>query len=131
MSDLSDPPLPSLTVTLRRTLGFIAASGGVATAAAAWLGGGRAALSVAAGVVAASVNLVVLAWIVRSMLEARRLGWVLVATLKMGALFVGVGFLLQRDVVGALPFLVGFGSLVAGITLAELTQRQTPTHPAL
>lgn len=121
---MSDETLPTLDATLRRALGFVAASGAVFAVGAGALGSASTVLSVVVGVLVAASNLVVLAWVVRSMLEAKSKGWTLVALFKMVGLFVGVGFLLRRDVVGALPFLVGFGSLVVGIVLAQVTQPQ-------
>ena len=118
---MSEAPLPTLDATLRRAIGFVGACGAILVVGAGIVGSLSTVVSVLVGVATAALNLIVLAWLVRSMLEAKTKGWMAVAVLKMAGLFVGVGFLLRRDVVGALPFLVGFGSLVVGIVLAQVT----------
>ena len=116
----------ALDDAIRRALRFVGASGAGLAVLGAMIWGVRGALSVGVGSVVAVLNLIVLAWVGRALVDNRSRGWLVIALLKMGALFGGVGWLFHRDVVGALPFVVGYASLMVGIFLAQIT---TPPPP--
>lgn len=120
------PSALALDDAIRRALRFVGASGAGLSVLGAMIWGVRGALSVGVGSVVAVLNLIVLAWVGRALVDNRSRGWLVIALLKMGALFGGVGWLFHRDVVGALPFVVGYASLMVGIFLAQIT---TPPPP--
>jgi hypothetical protein len=124
---------------LRATLASVAACGAVLTLAALAVFGGRPAVSVGAGAALAAANLWTLARIVTALLPseaeatatataataARRDGggrgaWIVVALLKMGALFGAVGLVVRYSLVSPIPMLVGFASLPLGIAIGSL-----------
>ena len=117
-------PEPLIDASLRRGMTAMALVGGVLGAVGAGVWGVKTGVSIAIGTLVAIANLLVLARVIRALLVDRSGGWLFVGFAKMGALFAGVGWLFHANVVGALPFVVGYASLPLGLVLA-----QTPLPP--
>ncbi|WP_394825070.1 hypothetical protein [Pendulispora albinea] len=110
------PRIPSLIPVL--------ATGALMTAGAGLFLGAHAALSTAAGVALAVLDLYVLTRMVSAMvgIDPARQGarWAPVVLLKFLLLFTGVILLLSRKIFLPLPFLTGIGALPLGIVLGTL-----------
>ena len=115
---------PLIDASLRRGITAMALVGGVLGVPAALVWNAKTGVSIAIGTLVAILNLLVLARVIRALLVDRSGAWLGVGFLKMGALFAGVGWLFHANVVGALPFVVGYASLPIGLVLA-----QTPLPP--
>jgi hypothetical protein len=87
------------------------------------LGGGRAGVSAALGGGLATLNLWVLAQIVRGVVGGKGPIWGVLGFLKLGALLVAVWLLLALPFVQTLPFVLGLCALPLGITAASLVPR--------
>ena len=116
----SPEPGPLLDATLKRALAWVAIAGGCLMLAGGGFFGGKTALSVVAGAVTAIVNLLAFAFIARALLGSKASGgYTVLALLKMGALLGGLFWLFRSGFVSVLPFVVGFGSLPIGISIAQ------------
>jgi hypothetical protein len=49
-----------------------------------------------------------------------RLTWIVFSFLKLGLLFAGLAWLARNDVIGVLPFLIGYAALPLGILMGQL-----------
>ncbi len=120
---MSDPtntsPEPNL---VRAALATVALTGVVLAVGGALVGGARTALGVAAGTAVSLVNL----WLMSRMVGAfiggsgPRLPWVLVALLKIGAVFLALFLLVRTGVADLAPLAAGIASLPLGILIAQL-----------
>lgn len=89
---------------------------------------GHVAVGVLVGAVLAVANLWVFKRVGHALLSEKgksRAMWGLVGAFKFVALMVGVAWLLRRDVVGAIPLMVGYGALPVGITLSNFLAART------
>jgi hypothetical protein len=138
MTDSPDPPVRrggGLDARMRMALVAVALTGGVETVCAAAFVDLSAAFSVALGAALAVGNLWALARIVVALLPGdadvaqsqSRVGWAILAAVKMVGL-LGVSWLLMRHgVVGPLGMLVGFLALPIGIAIGSLvSDRSAP-----
>lgn len=110
---------PVLDKSLRRGLASIALAGGSIAVGGGIFWGPRVAISIVIGTAVACLNLVVIARVIRELLGEGSRFWLLVGLVKMAALFGGVGWLFHANVVGALPFVVGYASLPLGLVFAQ------------
>jgi hypothetical protein len=113
----------SLDDGMRRAVIGVAASGLFLCLVGGAFGGGRFAVGTLSGAVVAALNLLVFVRLGRALIESRAKGWVLVALFKMIALFAGAFWLFREGVVDTLPFVLGYGAMPLGITLAQLTAK--------
>lgn len=107
---------------VRRALIAVSIFGLAGTLGAGWLGGLRAARSVAIGAGIAGANLWLLAQMVRGFLNNKGAAapWGVVAVLKFVLLFGAMYVLVKTRTVDILPCAIGFGALPVGITFAQL-----------
>jgi hypothetical protein len=129
VEEAATPPGPVLDAPLRRALVAVAIAGVCMALPAGGIFGAKTALSVMVGAIVAGLNLVVFAWIVRAILGSGGRGWGIVAALKLFALFGGLFWLFRENVVGALPFVLGYGALPIGISVAQLMTPAPKTAP--
>jgi hypothetical protein len=130
-SPSSDASAGGLDGSLQRALRMVAVAGVCLTLPAGAIWGWRAALGAGLGAAVAVANLFVVARAVGSLLgSGTSQGWAVVGLLKMLALFGGFWWLMQSGVVEALPFVVGYGALPLGITLAQVLTPAVPPATA-
>ena len=110
---------PLIDASLRRGMTSMALVGGALAAIGFAVWNVRTATSIGIGTLVAILNLLVLARVIRALLVDRSGAWLFVGFAKMGALFAGVGWLFHANVVGALPFVVGYASLPIGLVFAQ------------
>ena len=121
----------ALDPRMRTALVSVAAFGARFAIGAGCGWGGRAALSVAAGVLIAVLNLYGLARILGALVGGRAgeeedAGlWGVLAVVKVCALFGGVWLLMSSHLVDPLPLVVGWGALPVGIAIASLVSDKT------
>jgi hypothetical protein len=107
--------------SLQRALRAVVIAGACLTLPGGAIWGWRVALGVGLGSAVAAANLFVVARAVQALMgSGTHWGWAVVGLLKMLALFGGFWWLLRSGVVEALPFVVGYGALPLGITLAQV-----------
>lgn len=124
-----DPPL--LDAQLRRAVTFTVVAGVSLALPAGGVFGGKAAFSVIVGCVASVINLLLFAQIGRLLAGGAGGGWGLLFALKTLGFFGGIWWVFRAEVVDVLPFVVGYGSLPLGITLAQLlAPARLPPMPA-
>ena len=121
---------PIFDGTLGRCTGATAVVGVLLAVGAGGLGGGQAAASTLLAAALAVSNVGAMAWIGRGVMERCGGIWTLLGTLKMGALFALVAWLLHHEIVRVLPFALGYASLPAGAVLAVLTGPAPPDDPS-
>ncbi|WP_437295794.1 ATP synthase subunit I [Sorangium sp. So ce426] len=114
--------------TMRSVLRWVAGTAAVLSVAALLAYGTRAALGVCIGGAIATVNLYVFARIVDAFLSRRghTVSWTLIAMIKLLGLMGGVWLLLKSEVVSGVALMVGYASLVVGITLGTLFGPKPP-----
>lgn len=105
----------------RAALVCVAIVGLIGTVVAAGAFGSRAALGVALGASAATVNLWVLSRLVRAFFARRgALPWSVIGLMKFVALVAVLFLLVQRGIADVLPLAIGFGALPIGIVAFQL-----------
>jgi hypothetical protein len=119
-------PTKTESATVTRTLWSVALVGVAFAIIAVFVGGFRAAASVAVGATVGAANLWVIAILVRKLVSGNsRLPWGAVSFIKLVVLFGGLFLLLKTGVVQILPLVIGYGALPLGITLAQRPIPQT------
>jgi hypothetical protein len=113
------------SATLARTIWSVALVGVAMVIIAVFVGGWRAAFSVAVGAGTGVANLVVIGILVRKLISGRSLPWGVVSFVKLVVLFGGLFLLLKTGVVQILPLVIGYGALPLGITLGQRPIPQT------
>lgn len=113
---------------LRAAMYTVAATGLAFTLGAFMFVDTHAGVSVLAGAVIATVNLIAFARIVHAFLgKQKRTGpWALLAVFKLLALFGGIFLLVKSELVSALWLAAGYGALPLGITLGALLGPKPP-----
>lgn len=113
---------------LRAVLRWVAGTAAVLTVGALLAYGARAALGVAIGGAIAVVNLYVFARIVDAFLSrrGRTASWTLIACVKLIGLMGLVWLILKSGIVSGVALMVGYVSLVVGITLGTLFGPKPP-----
>jgi hypothetical protein len=88
----------------------------------------RFGMGVGLGSICAVINLVAYTYVVNRLLDTGSAFWVTALVLKTFALFVVFGWLLKREYVDALPFVIGYAALPLGAVLGVLLplRRQVP-----
>jgi hypothetical protein len=114
--------------TMRVVILCVAGSAVAMTLLALLAFGVRSALGVALGGAIATANLYVFARIVDAFLSrrGRTAPWTIIAMLKLVVLLGGVWLILKSDLVSGLALVVGYASLVVGITLGTLFGPKPP-----
>ncbi|WP_437674356.1 ATP synthase subunit I [Sorangium sp. So ce131] len=117
-----------LDATLRAVLRWVAGTAVALSVAGLLAYGARAALGVALGGAIATANLYVFARIVDAFLSrrGRTASWTLIAIVKLTGLMGGVWLILKSGTVSGLALMVGYASLVVGITLGTLFGPKPP-----
>lgn len=118
---------------MRAAIVAVAVVGACFTAFAAFAFSLGTAFSVGVGATIATLNLWILARIMRALMPAEgenaqpgaNKGWALAALLKMLGLFAGVWILMSRHLVEPLPLLCGFGALPIGIAIGSMVSDRT------
>ncbi|AUX47911.1 hypothetical protein SOCE26_094370 [Sorangium cellulosum] len=119
---------PGLDATLRAVLRWVAGTAVALSVAGLLAYGPRAALGVALGGAIATANLYVFARVVDAFLSrrGRTASWTLIAIVKLTGLMGGVWLILKSGTVSGLALMVGYASLVVGITLGTLFGPKPP-----
>ena len=127
----NDKPDEAPDRTLSAAVTGVAATAVVLTIGAALSFGLRAALGVGIGGAVATVNLVVLARIVRAFLgnKGNTAPWAIIAVIKLGGLIACVWLVMRTGVVSGLSLAIGYGSLPIGVTLGTLFGPKPPETP--
>lgn len=114
--------------TMRSVLLWVAGSAVVMTLVALVAFTPRSALGVALGGAIATVNLYVFARVVDAFLSRRghTAPWAVIAVLKLFALMGGVWLILKSGVASGVSLMIGYASLVVGITLGTLFGPKPP-----
>lgn len=88
----------------------------------------RFGMGVGLGTICAVINLVAYTYVVHRLLDTGSPFWVTALVLKTFTLFVVFGWLLKREYVDALPFVIGYAALPLGAVLGVLLplRRQEP-----
>ncbi|WP_437598788.1 ATP synthase subunit I [Sorangium sp. So ce590] len=118
--------------TMRAVLRWVAGTAAVLSVAALLAYGARAALGVGIGGAIATANLYVFARIVDAFLSRRghTVSWTLIAMVKLTGLMGGVWLILKSDLVSGVALMVGYASLVVGISLGTLFGPKPPADGA-
>jgi hypothetical protein len=127
MSETTSAP-NGMDPRMRAAIVAVAVVGAGFTAFAAFAFSLGTAFSVAVGATIATLNLWILARIMRALMPAEgetaqagaSRGWALAALLKMLGLFAGVWILMSRHLVDPVPLLCGFGALPIGIAIGSI-----------
>jgi ATP synthase I chain len=108
--------------TMRVVIKYVAGSAAVMTVVALLSFGPRTALGVGLGGAIATVNLYAFARIVDAFLSrrGRTAPWTVIAVLKLVALLGGVWLILRSGLASGASLVVGYASLVVGMTLGTL-----------
>jgi hypothetical protein len=107
--------------SIRAALVSVAIVGLVGAGVAVAAFGTRAALGVAIGATAATLNLWALSRLVRAFFARRHvLPWSLIGLLKFVALIAALFFVVERGIADVLPLAIGFGALPVGIVVFQL-----------
>ncbi|WP_437633129.1 ATP synthase subunit I [Sorangium sp. So ce854] len=125
--DTEEPPGVG-DATMRAVLRWVAGTAAVLSVAGLLAYGVRAALGVAIGGAIATANLYVFARIVDAFISRRghTVSWTVIAMVKLGALMGGVWLILKSEAVSGLALMVGYASLVVGISLGTLFGPKPP-----
>ncbi|MGK4001271.1 ATP synthase subunit I [Sorangium sp. So ce1036] len=123
---------PGVDAAMRVVLRWVAGTAAVLAVAALLAYGARAALGVAIGGAIAAANLYVFARIVDAFLSrrGRTASWTLIAFVKLTGLMGGVWLILRSGIVSGVALMVGYASLVVGITLGTLFGPRPPEDGA-
>lgn len=118
--------------TMRAVLRWVAGTAAVLSVAALLAYGVRAALGVSIGGAIATANLYVFARIVDAFLSRRghTVSWTVIAMVKLTGLMGGVWLILKSDLVSGVALMVGYASLVVGISLGTLFGPKPPADGA-
>ncbi|AGP41168.1 ATP synthase subunit I [Sorangium cellulosum] len=118
--------------TMRAVLRWVAGTAAVLAVAALLAYGVRAALGVGIGGAIATANLYVFARIVDAFLSRRghTVSWTLIAIIKLLGLMGGVWLVLKSELVSGVALMVGYASLVVGISLGTLFGPKPPADGA-
>ncbi|WP_437621487.1 ATP synthase subunit I [Sorangium sp. So ce1151] len=114
--------------TMRAVLRWVAGTAAVLSVAGLLAYGPRAALGVALGGAIATANLYVFARIVDAFISRRghTVSWTLIAMVKLTGLMGGVWLVLKTEAVSGVALMVGYASLVVGISLGTLFGPKPP-----
>ncbi|WP_437732901.1 ATP synthase subunit I [Sorangium sp. So ce1335] len=125
--DAEEPPGVG-DATMRAVLRWVAGTAAVLSVAGLLAYGVRAALGVAIGGAIATANLYVFARIVDAFISRRghTVSWTVIAMVKLGALMGGVWLILKSEAVSGVAMMVGYASLVVGISLGTLFGPKPP-----
>ncbi|WP_434043717.1 MULTISPECIES: ATP synthase subunit I [Sorangium] len=118
--------------TMRAVLRWVAGTAAVLSVAGLLAYGVRAALGVAIGGAIATANLYVFARIVDAFISRRghTVSWTVIAMVKLTALMGGVWLILKSEAVSGVALMVGYASLVVGISLGTLFGPKPPAEGA-
>ncbi|WP_437956966.1 ATP synthase subunit I [Sorangium sp. So ce119] len=118
--------------TMRAVLRWVAGTAAVLSVAGLLAYGVRAALGVAIGGAIATANLYVFARIVDAFISRRghTVSWTVIAMVKLTALMGGVWLILKSETVSGVALMVGYASLVVGISLGTLFGPKPPAEGA-